>query len=138
DPDRARAFRVRVFDENGLDGSVTLTQGLVGKRSGAGVFSAALAGVSSSEPGVSMSYAGLSSVLGPGRVALLKCDIEGSEQDLLENYPEILRRTDVVVFELHSELVDVERCMALLREYGFLHTRMERADSPYRLCTAWR
>jgi hypothetical protein len=55
------------------------------------------------------------------RIALLKCDIEGSELCFIENYPDVLAKTNVAVFELHRDLCDVDRCQALLREYGFAH-----------------
>jgi len=35
-------------------------------------------------------------------VSLLKCDIEGSEAQFIESYPELLRNTQVAAFEFHS------------------------------------
>jgi hypothetical protein len=55
------------------------------------------------------------------RIHLLKCDIEGSEQMFLENYPDILAMTDAVVMELHPELCDVQHCRQLLNDAGLEH-----------------
>jgi len=41
-------------------------------------------------------------VRGWERIALLKCDIEGSEVNFLKNYPEILLGTDIVCIEVHG------------------------------------
>lgn len=41
-------------------------------------------------------------VRGWERIALLKCDIEGSEVNVLKNYPEILSGTDIVCIEVHG------------------------------------
>jgi FkbM family methyltransferase len=35
-------------------------------------------------------------------IDLLKCDIEGSERTFLENYPHLLRKTTVAIFEFHD------------------------------------
>jgi FkbM family methyltransferase len=57
------------------------------------------------------------------RIHLLKCDIEGSEQAFLENYPQLLERIEVGTMELHHSLNDSRRCLDLLQEYGFqVHT----------------
>lgn len=53
------------------------------------------------------------------RVTLLKCDVEGSEERMIESYAEsLLQRTDVAVFELHNRLCDVDRCIRLLGTAG--------------------
>jgi FkbM family methyltransferase len=52
------------------------------------------------------------------RIDLMKCDIEGSEQVFLESYPELLKRVDAAVFELHPQLCDVPRCRVLLADAG--------------------
>src|SRR5581483_7781357 len=53
------------------------------------------------------------------RVAMLKCDIEGSEQALIETYAnDLLPIVQVAVFELHHNLCDVQRCYELLADAG--------------------
>ncbi len=63
-------------------------------------------------------------------IDLLKCDIEGSELELLENYPDLMRRARNLLIELHPLRCDRARCETLLKEYGF---RCERTihDSPH-------
>jgi len=61
------------------------------------------------------------------KIHLLKCDIKGSEQAFLENYPQLLERVEVGTRELHHSLNDSRRCHDLLQEYGFqVHTRKRR------------
>ena len=54
-----------------------------------------------------------------GLPVLLKCDIEGSELQFVENYPGVLAKTRWVVMEMHHDLCDVPRCRQLLRDSGF-------------------
>jgi FkbM family methyltransferase len=60
------------------------------------------------------------------RLDLLKCDIEGAEELFLRNYPELLRRTDRAVFELHHDQCDVPRCRHLLAEAGLQQEKVVR------------
>jgi FkbM family methyltransferase len=53
------------------------------------------------------------------RVDLMKCDIQGAEVQFLENYPALLRKASVAIFELHHFLCDTARCMRLLEAAGF-------------------
>jgi FkbM family methyltransferase len=69
-----------------------------------------------------VSYIDLDSIIAPDRrISLLKCDIEGSEEVFLENYPDLLKRTDLAVIELHSTLCNTERCYDLLNAAGLAH-----------------
>jgi len=52
------------------------------------------------------------------RIALLKCDIEGAEELFFSNYPDLLRRVDTAVVELHEYLCSRSRCRELLKEAG--------------------
>lgn len=67
------------------------------------------------------------------RVDLLKCDIEGAELLFLQNYPELLRKVRVAIFEFHADLCDVHQCRRLLRDYGFPQHRILRESGPYSL-----
>lgn len=49
---------------------------------------------------------------------LIKCDIEGSEENFIENFPDVLAKTKILIVEFHDELVDSARCRKLLNEYG--------------------
>jgi FkbM family methyltransferase len=52
------------------------------------------------------------------RIRLVKIDIEGAEQLLLDSYRDLLARTDGVVIELHHMLCDTGRCRTSLAEAG--------------------
>ena len=52
------------------------------------------------------------------RIALLKCDIEGAEELFFSNYPDLLRRVDTAVVELHEYLCSRARCRELLKQAG--------------------
>ena len=67
-------------------------------------------------------------------IDLLKCDIEGAELLFIQNYPDLLRKVRVAVFELHDHLCDTQQCRRLLREYGFTQQavlRQSESDSIY-------
>lgn len=53
------------------------------------------------------------------RIALLKCDIEGAERTLLENYEALFARVDAAVFEFHPQWCSIARCRELLAASGF-------------------
>jgi hypothetical protein len=72
------------------------------------------------------------------RIDLLKCDIEGSELLFVENYPDLLRKVEIAVFELHSNLCDTRRVQELLTEYGFTHSEIHRTRESYSLYCVWR
>jgi FkbM family methyltransferase len=65
-------------------------------------------------------FVDLTTLVGPDRrIALLKCDIEGSEQAVLDTYgTDLLLRTDAAVFEFHHRLCDVPHCLEILAESG--------------------
>ena len=65
-------------------------------------------------------YVDLVEILGDvDRIALLKCDIEGSEFDLIENYPSLFEKVAVAVFELHNYGRDIDLCRQRLKACGF-------------------
>jgi len=55
---------------------------------------------------------------------LIKCDIEGSELEFLQTYPDLLRRTRNVVIELHPFHCDAQACRDLLVSSGFVQQRI--------------
>jgi FkbM family methyltransferase len=61
-------------------------------------------------------------------IDLLKCDIEGSEWDVLQNYGELLRRTQVAVFEFHHDKCSRTACQERLRSLGFDQARTLQED----------
>lgn len=116
-----------------LDGKADYRFGLAGKRSGDARISSSEFHVTNSiitgggQSGASVPFLDLSTVVpADARIALLKCDIEGAEQMFIENYPDLLGRTDSAVFEFQHEICDSERCVALLKEAGLSHVRQLR------------
>ena len=53
-------------------------------------------------------------------IGLLKCDIEGSERDFLENYPRLLRNTQVAVFEFHDPMCPASFGVSKVMNAGFI------------------
>ncbi len=56
-------------------------------------------------------------------IDLLKMDVEGSEQAILQEYPDVLARTRVLVAEFHLEEIDYGRCREMLEASGLLFHR---------------
>ncbi len=54
-------------------------------------------------------------------IDLLKCDVEGAELLFIENYPNLLSQVKYAVFELHYDDCDVQRCLDVLKEIGFIN-----------------
>lgn len=52
-------------------------------------------------------------------IDILKVDIEGSEQDFLFEYADILMKTKVLIIEFHRDLVDQKVCQAIITDSGF-------------------
>ncbi len=51
-------------------------------------------------------------------IELLKCDIEGSEQDFIENYSTLFAKVKVAIFEFHHDQCDVDVMERLLGASG--------------------
>lgn len=144
-PFLAGELKRRVLSQPSLAGSVTLLQGLVGRREGTGIlyesplhFESSLVerrGVRRRE----VAYVDLDAALEPGRpVDLLKCDIEGAELEFLASYPDLLRRTSVCVLELHPEKCDPAACIRLLEEAGFTGRRVLREGTAWQVVLFWK
>ena len=119
-------------NESLLAGRVRAVHGLAGERSGAAEIAESPSHgentlFSAGGKRKSVSFVDLEQLLaGWERVDLLKCDIEGAEELFLRNYPELLRRTDRAVFELHHDKCDVPHCRSLLGEAGLQPARVVR------------
>jgi FkbM family methyltransferase len=133
-PDSAAAFTERVLHSNALTASVTLVQGLVGKRSGTALLDRSRGpgstGImtSSTTDTIEVPFVDLSAlVAGDAVIDLIKCDIEGAELMLLENHGDVFAKARVVAFELHDPLCHVPRCRALLQAAGFVEQPGQRS-----------
>lgn len=120
------------WNEALLGRRVTVVNGLAGHRTGTGriaegeshgentLFSTARA--KTSVPFVDLDHL----VVAWERIDLLKCDIEGTEEMFLRNYPDLLRKTSRAVFEFHHDKCDIELCHRLLAEAGLKSSVMVR------------
>jgi FkbM family methyltransferase len=123
-PRSYRELQLRLCKDNNLP-SFTAINGLVGAKNGTATISDLefsgqnQVGVDRSQKHFMVDYVDLEQVLGTGRIGLLKCDVEGAELVFLQNYPQLLQRTDVAVFELHPQHCDEKECISLLRGAGF-------------------
>ena len=146
-PRLAAALEARVVPQQNANEHVRLVHGLAGRRSGADVLyenpahlasSTLIADRNRGSREVRVAYVDLSKILsGEPFIDLLKCDIEGSEEPLIETYPDVFAKVGTAVFEFHHDLCDVARCQHLLRSYGFPHaeTLREGQNSTY---AVWR
>lgn len=62
-------------------------------------------------------------------IDLLKCDIEGSELTFVSNYPDLLRKVQTAIFELHHEQCDTKEAVRLLSALGFSETPLRDCGS---------
>lgn len=99
--------------------------GLVGKRAGsATIAETSFYAMNSivkpvSESGSEVPFVDLTKLIAPDReIDFLKCDIEGAEEMFIENYQDLLKRTKLVVIEIHTDLVSLDRCLSLLASAG--------------------
>ncbi len=112
-----------------------LVHGLVGARSGQSVISESALHVKNTimrgpgSQGARVEFVDLCKVMaGRENVDLLKCDIEGAEQSFIENYPDLLRRVNTAVFELHHGMCDTTRCRRMLSDLGYRQTDLRSND----------
>jgi len=130
-PGQAERFQARVVPQLNANEHVRFVHGLAGERSGAGVIyenpshlasSTLIATRNDRSRAVRVPYVDLSDIRsGEPFIDLLKCDIEGSEERVIENYADVFGKAGTAVFEFHRDLCDVARCQELLRSYGFRH-----------------
>lgn len=121
-------FRVlqRNLNQPLLEPVCTLHLGLAGQRSGAATIStSAHTGVNSiidrspSFSRVQVPFLDLTQLVpSDARIGILKCDIEGAEELFLTHYPDLLRRVDTAVVELHHQFCSPARCREALADAG--------------------
>ncbi len=126
----------RLTREALLADRVTFIHGLIGHREGEGKISEksfhAMNRVDilakSKEKGAWVPYVNLTEELAAiPEIDLLKCDIEGSEQALLESSPELFAKVRHVVFELHDYNCDTDQCRRIIGALGFVHCQTIRS-----------
>jgi FkbM family methyltransferase len=65
-------------------------------------------------------------------IDLLKCDIEGSEEAFTRNFPDVLSRARVAIFELHEAIIDSALVQSRLLNAGLTRSKFLRRKSPDR------
>ncbi len=65
------------------------------------------------------------------RIALIKCDIEGSEQTFLEAQPELLAKTDALTIELHHASCQTAHCSELIKRAGLTQCEVLRETDAF-------
>jgi FkbM family methyltransferase len=125
-------YRNRVLKTNGLEGRIEIIQGLVGRRSGAAEFyESTNHGANTCVPRQvesgrrysrsSIDFVDVEALIPDGPIALIKCDIEGSEVDFVRNYGGLLSRTESLIFEFHDDGSAQENIKETLKASGFVH-----------------
>jgi FkbM family methyltransferase len=105
--------------------------GLVGHRQGsAGISELDFHGQNTimGRGGKLVNFIDLDTILDAEPIDFLKCDIEGAELLFLGNYPGLLKRTRLAVFEFHPNKCDSDRCISILKESGFNDHKILRDD----------
>jgi FkbM family methyltransferase len=123
----------RINSQPRLSSRVTLHNGLVGFREGEAyiggshihygneISSRAKAGA------IRVPFVDLMEILRHAdEIDLLKCDIEGAEFELIENYEDLLRKVRAAVFEFHRYGRDLQQLRTFLQTYGFLRSKVLR------------
>ncbi len=106
--------------------SACLLHGLAGERSGSAVLQPnpfhAMTGLAHSRcrrGGIEVDFVDLSQATdGWSTIDLLKCDIEGAEGLVIDNYPDLLQRTKLAIFEFHLDRVNRNKCAANILACG--------------------
>ena len=116
----------RVRAEPLLRDKVHLLKGLVGRKEGEAYITGShhhYSNVASAEsqPGSSRAaFINLDKELARfATIDLIKCDIEGSEFDFIDNYEGLLRKTRAAVFEFHNYVRNPDQALAKLSHFGF-------------------
>jgi FkbM family methyltransferase len=121
----------------------TVTNGLVGKRTGTArlnyahednqnfVDESAQRDLWARAGGAEdISYVDLAALVNDApSIDLIKCDIEGSEFDFIQSYPDLLRKTVRLVIEFHSAFGGVAEAVDRLKVAGFGRPVVLREDA---------
>jgi FkbM family methyltransferase len=123
EPDSKNAALAREnLESNGIPGQVL--EAAVGPRDGVARFASSEHSVTGklSDEGVSVPMISVATIikkLEASSFALVKIDIEGSEQALFDGPIDWLKHVDAIIIELHSEVVDCLRLKQSIGSLGF-------------------
>jgi FkbM family methyltransferase len=126
----------RLLSSPALQGHYKIVNALAGERAGIGrIYPASYHAMTSSRQsgkakGIDVPFVDIETLFPAGEsIALLKCDIEGSEGDVLRNYADLLRRTRVAVFEIHHDKCDPILLRDTLSALGLTRQQVLRQDA---------
>jgi FkbM family methyltransferase len=131
----------RRIGQSAVNNRIKVVLGLVGKKSGSGkvVHSAQHYGHTavannSNQKLTDVSFVNLDEVIGDKskKINLLKCDIEGTQQLFISEYPDLLRRVENAVFEFHAIECDVDKCRRMLLLCGLASKGIIKEDKNYK------
>ena len=136
-PSTFRELERRLCSQNLPEVRLALIHGLAGLPTGTGVVHESALHVKNTimgpvdNTGESVAFVDLKELMRTReKIDLLKCDIEGAELLVLENYQtNLLPRVKAAVFELHHDLCDTAKCIRILEDCGFHPTPLRAADS---------
>jgi FkbM family methyltransferase len=120
-----RELTHRIDSSPALRGKVSFVHGLAGRLDGSAVLVDSSFHPMSSlhshrqTKGTRVRFVDLNQLFPDESVHLIKCDIEGSEWDFINCYPDLLQRTHVAVFELHHDKCDRSMIQSRLHKLGF-------------------
>ena len=121
-----RELQRRAQAEPLLRDKVHLLNGLVGRKAGEAYITGShlhYSNVACDEPRAGSSRAAYINLDGElarfATIDLIKCDIEGSEFDFIENYENLLKKTRAAVFEFHRYGRNIDEARERLSRYGF-------------------
>jgi FkbM family methyltransferase len=123
--------------ESAKDHRVELIHGVVGLKTGSVTFhhsaSSCEGSIFTGKGGAGrteeIAYVDLDKILPPTRrIDLLKCDIEGAEEQFVGTYPDLLRKIDRLAIEFHHTLCNKATVKNQLRELGLTETLRGRED----------
>ena len=117
--------------------SYRLVCGAVGERSGSTFLDESGESIANSigSTGTPVEYVDLTKHVG-GEIDLLKIDIEGSEEQLLASYPDVIARVRTLIIEIHSNRCNAARCNDALAIFPHRRNVLSRPDQSVELC--WR
>lgn len=125
-------YRKRVLVGNELEGHVQVVHGMVGERSGSGLFYESTNHGNNTRVNAKLEsgrrytqnevkFVDLDALVPAGPIALIKCDIEGSEAGFVANYGPLIARAQSLVFEFHEGIYDRQALIKEIRAHGHLH-----------------
>ncbi len=127
-------LKYRINKQTKIASQLKIIHGLVGKRAGsAKIFQSGNSVTNTLKTnsllrkkiyGTEVSYIDIETLFTDNiTIDLLKCDIEGSEEEFIENYQPLLKKVNVAVFEMHYKKCDVSYCLNVINDCGLTNRK---------------